>query len=68
MTIEEAQANIGKPFKWNLCAHWDIIRDVYTTTQSITGDILIMVPVEDCRLKQPVPEGLKKYKDEQRDK
>ena len=61
MTIEEAQANIGKPFKWNLCAHWDIIREVYVSTQSISGDIIIMAPIEDCRLKQEVPAGLKNY-------
>ncbi len=68
MSIEEALANIGKPFKYSLCAHWDTIRSVDTIFGAITGDVMIMAPIEDCRLKQPVPEGLKKYKDEQRDK
>lgn len=59
MTIEEANANIGKPFKWSLCAHWDTIR-IVTIDGFIMGDIL-QAPVEDCRLKQEVPEGLKNY-------
>ena len=61
MDIKTAQENIGKPFKYALCAHWDTIRSVDTVNGSITGDILIMAPIEDCRLKQPMPEGLKKH-------
>ncbi len=68
MTISEAQANIGKPFKYELCAHWDIIRSVDTVNGSITGDIMVMAPIEDCRLKQEVPAGLKNYQNKKNDK
>lgn len=59
MKKEEAEANIGKPFKWSLCAHWDTIRRV-TIDGYIVGDFL-MPPVEDCRLKQEQPPQLKKH-------
>lgn len=59
MTIQEAKDNIGKPFKYELCAHWDIIREV-DSNDYIKGDFL-WVPPENCRLKQEQPEQLKKY-------
>lgn len=60
MTTEEANANIGKPFKYELCAHWDTIVRV-TMDGYIIGNFIMMAPVENCRLKQDIPEGLKNY-------
>lgn len=59
MTTQEAKNNIGKPFKYQYCIKWDVIRDV-SDDGYITGDFL-SVPCEDCRLKLPQPEHLKKH-------
>lgn len=59
ISMEEAKANIGKPFKWTLSINWDIIRDV-TDDGYVIGDYLT-APIEDVRLKQEQPEALKKY-------
>ena len=66
MTIEEARAAIGQPFKWILCAQWDKIIEV-SDDGYITGEI-VQAPVEECRLKQPQPEHLKRNKELQNDK
>lgn len=58
MDLQTAKDNIGQPFKYSNCAHWDTIRSV-SDDGMITGD-KIEAPIEDCRLKQPVPEGFKK--------
>jgi hypothetical protein len=60
MLRDEAQSNIGKPFKYTLCHQWDTIRNV-TLDGIIIGDF-IECPCEDARLKQPIPEQLKKHK------
>lgn len=62
MTTEEAKAAIGQPFKWTLCIKWDVIKEV-TDDGFIIGEFLT-APAEDCRLKQPQPEQLKKSKNE----
>lgn len=59
MDIETAKQNIGKPFKYSLCAHWDVIKEV-TPDGYIIGEF-IECPCEDARLKQEIPEGLKQY-------
>jgi hypothetical protein len=61
MDIQTAKQNIGKPFKYANVVHWDVIRSV-SDDGMITGDFM-EAPVEDCRLKQPVPEGFKKHKE-----
>lgn len=60
MTTEEAYNNIGKPFKYQHCVHWDVIKEV-SGDGYITGEFLC-VPAEDCRLKQEQPPQLKKSK------
>lgn len=65
MTIEEAQANIGKPFKYFLCRTWDIIKDV-RNDGVIVGEWL-EAPAEDCRLKQEQPEALKQFQQNKND-
>ena len=67
MTLEEAQANIGQPFKWidggtGAAGKWDVIEKVVKGW--IYGDF-IAAHVEDCRLKQDQPDHLKKHTDEQ---
>jgi hypothetical protein len=61
MTIEEAQANIGKPFKCidggnGLAGKFDTIKKVVNGW--IYGEFMA-APAEDCRLKQEQPEHLK---------
>ncbi len=63
MTIEEARSSIGKPFKWSLSANWDVIKEA-TDDGYIIGEFL-EAPVDECRLKQPQPEQLKKKNNEQ---
>lgn len=62
MTIHEACANIGNPFKvegfTGLAGRFDIIR-VVDSNGVIYGDF-IEAPCEDCRLKMEQPVQLKK--------
>jgi len=58
MDIQTAKQNIGKQFKWTGVNMWDTIMDV-KDDGTIVG-LVIEAPAEDCRLKQPVPEGFKK--------
>lgn len=66
MTIEEAKANIGQPFKPNwikgLGGKFDIIREV-DIDGWIIGDFW-EAPAEDCRLKMEQPEQLKNSKND----
>ena len=57
MTEIQALENIGKPFKWLGGSDFDTIREVKNGV--IYGDWL-EARTEDCRLKMPVPEQLKK--------
>lgn len=61
MDTQTAKANIGKPFKWKLSVAWDEIVSV-DDDGMIIGKFL-EAPAEDCRLKQPVPEGFKKNRE-----
>lgn len=60
MTIEEAKLNIGQQFKVTtlIGMRFDTIRSV-SDDGTITGDFMEAY-CEDCRLKQPQPEHLKK--------
>lgn len=60
MNATEAHANIGKPFKYQYCVKWDLIKEV-TDDGYIIGEFLT-VPVEDCRLKMEQPIQLRKIK------
>lgn len=66
MTIEEAQANIGQPFKWvegsGATGKFDVIRKVVKGW--VYGDFLA-APLEDCRLKLDQPDHLKKHDHEE---
>jgi hypothetical protein len=67
MTLEEAKANIGKPFKWlgaasGAAAQFDVIKGV-SKDGTVYGDWLA-AHHDDCRLKQDQPEHLKKHEDE----
>lgn len=64
MTVNEAQASIGQPFKisWltgGKLGSFDKIKFV-DNQGNIHGDF-IEAPAEDCRLKEPQPEQLKKH-------
>lgn len=61
MTQQEAAANIGQPFKLIgfTGMPWDIVQSV-TADGVIEGVFIISARCEDCRLKQPQPEQLKK--------
>lgn len=59
MTISEATQAIGQPFKYSLCSKWDVIKEVRPDGY-IIGEF-IEAPADECRLKQEIPEGLKKY-------
>lgn len=66
MTIQEAQSNIGQPFKWidggnGITGKFDVIKKVIKDW--VYGEF-IAAPAEDCRLKQDKPEHLKKTNDE----
>ncbi len=66
MTIQEAQQNIGQPFRVDGFGTWfaknssrfDTIRAV-NEEGWIVGDF-IDAPAQDCRLKEAVPEQFKK--------
>lgn len=63
MTLEEAQANIGKPFKWipggtGAAGKFDIIQKIVKGW--VYGDF-VAAPLEDCRLKLDQPDHLKKH-------
>lgn len=65
MTIQEAKANIGKPFKLNwikggVCSQFDTIISVDDNGE-VHGNFL-SAPAEDCRLKEAQPDHLKKLK------
>lgn len=66
MTIEEAKANIGQPFKlsWvkGLGGKFDTIREVRNDGW-IVGDFW-EAPAEDCRFKMEQPEQLKNNQSE----
>lgn len=67
MTREEAEANIGQPFRWKeggtgICGKFDIIKKV-TENGMVCGEFL-RAHHDDCRLKQEQPDHLKKHKDE----
>lgn len=66
MTLEEANNNVGQPFKWidggqGLTGKFDTIRKVCKGW--VYGDF-IAAPVEDCRFRQEQPDHLKKHNDE----
>lgn len=61
MTIDQAKAAIGQPFKVTalIGSPFDTIREV-TEDGTIIGDFTEAF-AEDCRLKQAQPEALKNY-------
>ncbi len=67
MTTEEAIAAKGQPFRWlaDGVHWWDIITDVKDGW--VIGNFFD-APAHDCRLKNEIPEGLKKYKENQENK
>lgn len=63
MTLEEAKANVGKPFKWidggtGITGRFDTIRGV-GEDGTVYGDFLA-AHHNDCRFKQDQPDQLKR--------
>lgn len=64
MTLEEAQSNIGQPFRWKeggngICGKFDVIKHV--SKHGIISGEFLQAHHDDCRFKQDQPEHLKKH-------